>query len=68
MPIWLAIISMAQGLSQIYHGDRAGGFATMFNAGQSFGQRSNSFQVNSFPKYTYHSFGESDVGVRRNFM
>lgn len=68
MPIWLAILSIAQGLSQSYHGDRAGGFANMFNAFQSFGNRTNSFNVNSFPKYDYHSFGETDVGARRNFM
>lgn len=67
MPVWLAILSIAQGLSQSYHGNRAGGMNSIFNALGSFGDRTNSFQVsNNFP--VYHSFGHADVGAKRNFM
>lgn len=65
MPIWLAILSLVQGASQIYHGDRFGGMSNMFDVFNSFGQRTNSFQV-GFPEY--HSFGHADVGAKRNFM
>lgn len=64
MPIWLAILQIAGGLQRARSGDRLGGFA------QIIGPFTRSFSdtVSDYSVPVFHSFGESDVGVRRNYM